>query len=85
MEFFDPSCETCRDFYPIIKAMVNSSFGQLKLVVRYAPLHQGSDTAIKIVEAARKQDKHWEVVETALANQPQWAAHGNPSPNRSGN
>jgi len=80
VEFFDPSCETCRDFYPIVKAMVNASFGQLRLVVRYAPLHQGSDTAIKIVEAARKQDKYWEAVETALANQPQWAAHGNPQP-----
>ena len=60
--------------------MVNSSFGQVRLVVRYAPLHKGSDTAIKILEAARKQDKYWEVVENAFASQPQWAAHGNPQP-----
>ena len=80
VEFFDPACETCRIFYPIVKAMVNSSFGQVRLVVRYAPLHKGSDTAIKILEAARKQDKYWEVVEKAIAYQPQWAAHGNPQP-----
>ena len=80
VEFFDPACETCRIFYPIVKRMVNSSFGQVRLVVRYAPLHKGSDTAIKILEAARKQDKYWEVVEKTFANQPQWAAHGNPQP-----
>jgi protein-disulfide isomerase len=80
VEFFDPACETCRAFYPIVKRMVNSSFGQVRLVVRYAPLHNGSDTAIKILEAARKQEKYWEVVEKTFANQPQWAAHGNPQP-----
>jgi len=80
VEFFDPACETCRVFYPIVKRMVNSSFGQVRLVVRYAPLHKGSDTAVKILEAARKQDKYWEVVEKAFANQSQWAAHGNPQP-----
>lgn len=80
VEFFDPACETCRIFYPIVKRMVNSSFGQVRLVVRYAPLHKGSDTAIKILEAARKQDKYWEVVEKTFAHQPQWAAHGNPQP-----
>jgi protein-disulfide isomerase len=80
VEFFDPACETCRAFYPIIKRMVNSSFGQVRLVVRYAPLHQGSDTAIKILEAARKQGKYWEAVEMTFASQAQWAAHGNPQP-----
>lgn len=80
VEFFDPSCETCRAFYPIVKGMVNASFGQVRLVVRYAPLHEGSDTAVKILEAARKQGKYWEAVERALADQPRWAAHGSPRP-----
>ena len=30
VEFFDPSCETCRVFYPIVKGMVNASFGQVR-------------------------------------------------------
>lgn len=80
VEFFDPSCETCRAFYPIVKSMVNSSFGQVRLVIRYAPLHQGSDTAVKILEAARQQDKYWEALERTMASQPQWAAHGNAQP-----
>jgi len=80
VEFFDPSCETCRAFYPIVKGIVTSSFGQVRLVVRYAPLHEGSDTAVKILEAARPQGKYWEALEKALATQPMWAAHGDPKP-----
>ena len=80
VEFLDPSCETCRAFYPIVKGMVNSSFGQVRLVVRYATLHKGSDTAVKILEAARQQGKYWEAVEKTLASQPQWASHDNPQP-----
>jgi len=80
VEFFDPSCETCRAFYPIVKSLVNTSFGQVRLVVRYATLHKGSDTAVKILEAARQQGKYWEAVEKTLASQPQWASHDNPQP-----
>ena len=80
VEFLDPSCETCRAFYPIVKRMVNASFGQVRLVVRYAPLHQGSDTAVKILEAARLQGKYWEALERAMATQPQWASHDRPQP-----
>lgn len=80
VEFFDPSCETCRAFYPIVKGLVNSSFGRVRLVVRYAALHKGSDTAVKILEAARQQGKYWEAVEATLRHQPRWAAHDNPQP-----
>ena len=80
VEFFDPSCETCRAFYPIVKGIVNASFGQVRLVVRYAPLHKGSDTAVRILESTRQQGKYWEAVERALADQPRWASHGNPQP-----
>lgn len=80
VEFFDPACETCRTFYPIVKRMVNASFGQVRVVMRHAPLHQGSDTAVRILEAARQQGKYWEALERALATQPQWAAHDRPQP-----
>lgn len=80
VEFFDPSCETCRAFYPLVKSMVSASFGQVRLVVRYAPLHQGSDQAIKILEAARQQGKYWEALERTMAAQPRWAAHDRPQP-----
>lgn len=80
VEFFDPSCEACRAFYPVVKGIVNASFGQVRLVVRYAALHKGSEAAVKIVEGARPQGKYWEVVEKVLADQPRWAAHDNPQP-----
>ncbi|MBU1357598.1 MAG: thioredoxin domain-containing protein [Gammaproteobacteria bacterium] len=80
VEFFDPACETCRAFYPFVKSMVTSSFGQVNLVVRYAPFHQGSDQAVKILEAARVQDKYWQAMEAVLASQPTWASHHAPQP-----
>lgn len=82
VEFFDPSCETCRAFHPIVKQIVNSSFGQVRLVLRYAPLHQGSDVAVRILEAARLQGKYWEALEAALVAQPRWAAHHDPKPDQ---
>ena len=80
VEFFDPACETCRAFYPIVKGIVNASFGQVKLVVRYAPLHRGSDRAVQILEAVRIQGKYWEALERTMAFQPRWAAHDSPQP-----
>jgi protein-disulfide isomerase len=55
-------------------------FGQVRLLVRYAPLHRGSDTAVQILEAARLQGKYWEALEKTMAFQPHWAAHHNPQP-----
>jgi protein-disulfide isomerase len=80
VEFFDPSCESCRAFYPTVKSIVNASFGQVRLVLRYAALHKGSDEAVKILEAVRLQGKYWPAVEKALADQPRWASHDNPQP-----
>lgn len=77
VEFVDPAGETCRAFYPLVKTIVNSSSGQVRLVVRHASLHQGSATAENILEAAKLQGQYWPAVERALAGQTQWAAHGN--------
>src|SRR3990170_1314945 len=63
VEFFDPACETCRDFYPFVKNLMAANPGKTKLVVRYAPFHPGSDYFVKILEAARKQGKYWETLE----------------------
>lgn len=80
VEFFDPACESCRKFYPLVKEIVDSSNGRVRLVLRYAALHQGSDEAIKILEAARKQQRYWPAVEAVLDAQPQWASHSRPQP-----
>src|SRR3546814_6949600 len=80
VEFFDPSCETCRAFYPGVKDLVNAHDGKVKLVILYAPFHEGSEDMIKILEAPRMQDKYWPTLETLLRMHPQWASHDNPQP-----
>ena len=80
VEFLDPACETCGAMAPLVKSLVTASFGQVRLVVRYAPLHQGSDQIVRILEAARLQGKYWQALEAVLASQSRWASHDNPRP-----
>ncbi|PZO17956.1 MAG: disulfide bond formation protein DsbA [Burkholderiales bacterium] len=79
VEFFDPACETCRAFYPIVKSLMAQYPSDVKLVIRYAPFHQGSDVVVKLLEAARSQGKYQTVLEAVLAAQPAWADHGQPN------
>lgn len=80
VEFFDPACETCRDFYPLVKNLMAANEGKTKLVVRYAPFHEGSDNVVKMLEAARKQGKYWEALEVTFNYQPYWAIHHKAQP-----
>ncbi|MBS1159604.1 MAG: oxidoreductase [Proteobacteria bacterium] len=75
VEFFDPACETCRDFYPRVKAILQANPEQIRLVLRYAPFHNGSDKVVGLLEAARLQGKFWPVLEAILAAQPDWVAN----------
>jgi protein-disulfide isomerase len=49
-----------------------------KLVVRYAPLHDGSDEAVRILEASRLQNKFDQVLQALFRDQAEWAVHGAP-------
>ena len=73
VEFFDPACEACRAFHPIVKGMMRDHPGKISLVMRHMPLHAGSDEVVKILEAARLQGKYWESLEAAYSNQQRWA------------
>ena len=72
VEFFDPSCEGCRAFYPIVKDIIEESSGDVRLVLRYVLFHQGSEEVARMLEAARKQDVFPQVLEAVLAAQPGW-------------
>lgn len=72
VEFFDPSCESCRAFYPIVKQMMAKHPEDVRLVLRYKRLHVGSEEAIRLLEAARKQGVFVNVLEAVLESQPQW-------------
>ena len=80
VEFSDPACETCSAFHPFVKKLMAVNPGKIKLVVRYAPFHDGADYFVKILEAARKQGKYWETLDVMYKTQRYWASHHNPQP-----
>ncbi len=80
VEFMDPACEACRQIHPFVKDLLRKYQPKVKLVVRYAPFHHGSDTAVKILEAAKKQGQFWEVLDIMYQSQSDWANHHSPNP-----
>lgn len=80
VEFFDPACETCAQFHPLVKDIMKKNEGNIRLTLRYAPYHQGSAQVVKMLEAARKQGKFTETLEMMFATQKYWASHHKPNP-----
>lgn len=78
VEFFDPACETCASFYPLVKKLMAGEPDKIRLVLRYAPFHEGSDAVVALLEAARKQDKFWPTLERLLGSQPNWVINHRP-------
>jgi protein-disulfide isomerase len=75
VEFLDPACETCAMFYPLVKQVMARNPGRIRLSVRHLALHEGSDYAVRVLEASRKQDRYWQTLEALLATQSQWAVN----------
>ena len=82
VEFMDPACETCAVFAPFVKKIMTAYPGKIKLVLRYAPFHDGADNFVRILEAARLQGKYWETLDVMFKTQGIWASHGNWQPQR---
>ena len=81
VEFFDPACEACRAFHPIVKDIMAEHGDAVRVVIRYTPFHgEGSEVAIRVLEAARMQGVFEPVLEAVLRDQPQWASHGSMRP-----
>lgn len=78
VEFLDPACETCATFYPMVKEMLAANPGRIRLVLRWAPFHNGSQDVVAMLEAARRQDKFWPALEALLATQAAWAPDHTP-------
>jgi protein-disulfide isomerase len=75
VKFTDPACETCAAFSDFLKQWMAAYPGKIKLVIRYAPFHEGSTDAVKILIAAKKIGKFWEALEILYATQAQWTQH----------
>ena len=80
IKFSDPACETCSAFHPFVKKLMAVNPGKIKLVIRYAPFHDGADYFVKILEAAKKQGKYWETLDVMYRTQRHWASHHDPQP-----
>lgn len=78
VEFFDPSCEACRAFHPVVGEIRRQFPTQVRVVMRYTLFHQGSDEAARILEVARMQGKFEQVLDALFEEQPGWAVHGSP-------
>src|SRR3989304_4047684 len=75
VEFLDPACETCSAFYPYVKNLMGANPGKIKLVIRYAPFHDGSDYFVKIIEQDLADAKALNVRKT-----PEFFVNGKPLP-----
>jgi len=79
VEFYDPECESCAAFAPVVKKIYSDYGGKVRLVMRYMPLHKNSMTAATFLEAAGEQGKYWEAQELLFKKQPEWGErHGAP-------
>ena len=46
--------------------MLAANPDRIRLVLRYAPFHEGSNRVVAMLEGARKQGKFWPVLEALL-------------------
>jgi protein-disulfide isomerase len=80
VEFLDPECEACRAMHPVVKHVLALYEGQVRLVLRYMPLHGNSVYAAGALEAAGAQGRFWEMLEVMFEHQPVWGSHHRPQP-----
>ncbi|MET0209810.1 MAG: thioredoxin domain-containing protein [Burkholderiaceae bacterium] len=78
VEFLDPACEACRAYSPVVKQILFLYPEDVRLVVRFADFHEGSDQAIRLLHAAREQGKFDVILAALFEGQDQWASHHQP-------
>lgn len=79
VEFLDPACGGCRAFAPVVQQILFTHPEDVRLVVRFAAFHKGSDEAIRLLEAARRQGKFDEILSALFDHQDEWASHQGPN------
>ena len=81
VEFIDPECYPCKQFYPMINEMYDKYNKDITLVIKYLPNHRNSEEIIKILEASRYQNKYKEVLAVIFDKQDLWSAFNHENPN----
>lgn len=82
VEFLDPACETCASFFPEVKKLMAAHPDRIRLSVRHLPLHEGSDQAVRILEASRAQGKYLPTLEALYAAQDRWVVQHRVQPDQ---
>jgi protein-disulfide isomerase len=79
VEVLDPACEGCAAFAPIVHGILFVHPEDVKVVIRFAAFHNGSDEAVRLLEAARQQGKFEPMLDALFSRQAEWASHGAPN------
>ena len=82
-EFGDYQCPPCGQLYPELKQIEAEYGDQIKVVFRHFPLtkiHKNALLAAHAAEAARNQNKFWEMHDRLYRNQKEWAELDDPRP-----
>jgi protein-disulfide isomerase len=80
-EFGDYQCPPCGQLHPILKKLKQEYGANLNLIFRNLPLtkiHQNSLAAARAAEAARMQNRFWEMHDLLYENQDLWKDDVNP-------
>ncbi len=75
VEFLDPSCGTCAQFYPEVKRIMADNPDRIRLTVRHVPFHNGSEPVVRVLEASRLQGKYLETLQALLGSQSTWVVN----------
>jgi protein-disulfide isomerase len=82
-EFGDYQCPPCGQLYPELKQIESEYGDQVKIVFRHFPLmkmHKNALLAAHAAEAARNQNRFWEMHDRLYRNQKEWAELDDPRP-----
>ncbi len=82
-EYGDYQCPPCGQLYPELKQIEHEYGNQVQIVFHHFPLtriHKNAMIAAHAAEAARNQNKFWEMHDKLYRNQSQWSEAGDPLP-----
>src|SRR4030081_1601556 len=82
-EYGDYQCPPCGQLYPELKQIEHEYGNQVQVVFHHFPLmkmHKNALIAAHAAEAARNQNKFWEMHDRLYRNQKEWADQDDPRP-----
>jgi protein-disulfide isomerase len=82
VEVLDPACEACKAFAPVVKQILFLYPEDVRVVVRFADFHPGSEEAIRLLTAAHRQGKFDELLSALFERQEEWSSHAAPNTER---